>query len=72
MNSAIDWLSSLQMTKAIRKILYAADAQDSPLAEAQELLDNPVEDDAEAEETQWTYTSPNDWTPKVSIFISVL
>ncbi|XP_039115496.1 microtubule-associated protein RP/EB family member 1A-like [Dioscorea cayenensis subsp. rotundata] len=45
-------LEHLPMTKAIRKILYAADAQDSPLAEAQELLDNPVEDDAEAEETQ--------------------
>ncbi|KAM0936816.1 putative microtubule-associated protein RP/EB [Dioscorea sansibarensis] len=45
-------LEHLPMTKAIRKILYAADAQDSPLAEAQELLDNPVRDDAEAEETQ--------------------
>ncbi|KAJ0975245.1 hypothetical protein J5N97_017210 [Dioscorea zingiberensis] len=42
----------LSVTKAIMKILYAADAQDSPLAEAQELLDNSINADARAEETQ--------------------
>ncbi|KAJ0975264.1 hypothetical protein J5N97_017229 [Dioscorea zingiberensis] len=42
----------LSVTKAIMKILYAADAQDSPLAEAQELLDNSINADAGAEETQ--------------------
>jgi len=42
------------MTNAIRKILYAADARESALTEAEELISSSTVDDgeAEAEETQ--------------------
>ncbi|XP_039124545.1 microtubule-associated protein RP/EB family member 1A-like [Dioscorea cayenensis subsp. rotundata] len=47
-------LEHLPMTNAIRKILYAADARESALTEAEELISSSTVDDgeAEAEETQ--------------------
>ncbi|XP_008808054.2 microtubule-associated protein RP/EB family member 1B-like [Phoenix dactylifera] len=45
-------LEHLPMTKAIRKILYAADAKDSPLAEAQELASRSVDPDMFADEAE--------------------
>lgn len=47
-------LNFMQMAVAIKKILYAADAKESPLAEAQEYLYqsmNADEKEAETEET---------------------
>ncbi|KAJ0988332.1 hypothetical protein J5N97_006688 [Dioscorea zingiberensis] len=45
-------LEHLPMTTAIRKILYASDARESSLGEAEELVSSLVDDGAEAEETQ--------------------
>lgn len=45
------------MTKAICKILYAADAKESPLDEAQELVSRSVDPDMLADEEEWTNAS---------------